>query len=55
MCFLTAFVDHRNVTFLWILTIIVTSHGIRDVLMLLLVPKKDRKHVLRLEKSISIK
>lgn len=55
MDFLTTFVDQNDATLIWGFAVVVVFRGIRDIVILLLIPKKDRKYVLRLERPISIK
>lgn len=55
MGFLTTFIDHSDATLIWGLAVVAAFRGIRDVIILLLIPKKDRKYVLQRERSVRIK
>ena len=47
MCFLTRLIDHSDATIIWAFTILSTCRSMRDIIMILLVPRRDRKYVLR--------
>lgn len=54
MCFLTKLADHGDATIIWALALLSTCRAMRDIIMMLLVPRRDRKHVLHLGRSLKI-
>ena len=46
MCFLNRLIDHGDATIVWAFAILSTCRSMRDIIMMLLVPRRDRRYVL---------